>query len=197
MPFGYPAFLEVEGRTAVVIGSLALREGKDAQLREAGAHVEAFADGAWRPEDLDGAFVCVASAADPAERDRIAREARSRGVLVNVMDDVSNCDFAAPAVLRRGDLAIAVSTGGRSPALARRLREELEDRFGPEWAEVLEILRAVREETLPALPDLRERARRWRDALDLAEAERLVRTGRADELRRRLRERLLERGPAS
>jgi precorrin-2 dehydrogenase/sirohydrochlorin ferrochelatase len=192
MPFAYPVFLELEGRRAVVIGSLALREGKDEQLRNAGARVDVFDDGTWRPEDLDGALVCVASAAEQRERDRIARVARARGVLVNVMDDVPNCDFAAPAIVRRGDLVLAISTGGRSPALARRLREELGARFGDEWATVLDVLRGVREETLAALPDIRVRARRWRRALDLDEAAVLVRDGRADELRRRLRERLLE-----
>jgi precorrin-2 dehydrogenase/sirohydrochlorin ferrochelatase len=196
MPFAYPVFLELKGKRAVVIGSHAIREGKDEQLRAAGAAVEVFEDGAWRPEALDGAFVCVASSADRTERDRIAFEARTRGVLVNVMDDVRNCDFAAPAVVRRGDLVLAISTGGRSPALARRLREELETRFGPEWGTVLEILREVRDETLRKLPDARERARRWRTALDLDEAERLVRSGRAAELERRLRERLLGQAAA-
>jgi precorrin-2 dehydrogenase/sirohydrochlorin ferrochelatase len=65
-------------------------------------------------------------------------------VLVNVMDDVPNCDFASPAVVRRGELVLAISTGGRSPALARKVREELERRFGAEWAELLEVLRDVR-----------------------------------------------------
>jgi len=190
MPFGYPVFLELEGRRAVVIGSLAMREGKADQLLAAGANVDVFDDGAWRPSDLEGAFVCVASSPDPAERDRIAAEARARRVLVNVMDDVPNCDFAAPAVVRRGDLVLAISTGGRSPALARRLREELERRFGPEWAIVLDALRDVREETLPELPDLPTRSARWSAALDLDEAEELVRAGRADELRRRLLRRL-------
>jgi precorrin-2 dehydrogenase / sirohydrochlorin ferrochelatase len=193
MPFRYPVFLELQGKRAIVIGSFAVREGKDEQLRAAGARVSVFRDGEWQPDDLDGAFVCVASSSDAAERRRISREARARGVLVNVMDDVSNCDFAAPAVVRRGDLVLAISTGGRSPALARRLREELEARFGPEWAIVLDILRDVRDATLAQLPDLRERARRWNDALDLDEAEELVRSGRAGELGHRLRERLLDR----
>ncbi len=195
MPFAYPVFLELQGKRAVVIGSGALREGKADQLRAAGADVEVFDDGAWRPDDLDDAVVCVASAADPAERDRIAREARARGVLVNVMDDVRNCDFAAPAVVRRGDLVLAISTGGRAPALTRRLREALEAMFGPEWAEVLEVVHAVRAETLSALPELADRSRRWRAALDLDEAQALVGAGRADELRRRLRRRLLDREP--
>jgi precorrin-2 dehydrogenase/sirohydrochlorin ferrochelatase len=193
MPFAYPVFLELEGKRAVVIGSAAVRQGKAEQLRAAGAHVDVLGDGAWTPDDLDGALLCVASSADPADRDRIAAEARARGVLVNVMDDIPNCDFAAPAVVRRGDLVLAISTGGRSPALARRLREELEARFGQEWAEILDVLRDVRQRTLPALPDLRERSTRWQAALDLDEAKALVGDGKADELRRRLLERLLDR----
>jgi precorrin-2 dehydrogenase/sirohydrochlorin ferrochelatase len=191
MPFAYPVFIEVRGRRAVVIGSQAVAERKDSALREAGAEVRVFANGAWAPEDLDGAFLCVASSDDPAERDALARAGRARGVLMNVMDDVPNCDFAAPAVVRRGDLVVAIGTGGRSPALARKVREEIEARFGPEWAEVVETVAAVRAETLPSLPDLRTRAVRWRRALDLDEAGELVRANGADELRRRLLERLL------
>lgn len=191
MPFAYPVLLELSGRRAVVIGSLALAERKDVALRQAGAEVEVFANGAWRPRDLDDAFLCVASSDDAAERDAIAAAARERGVLVNVMDDVPNCDFAAPAVVRRGDLVVAIGTGGRSPAVARKVREDLEARYGEEWAEVLEVIAEVRNETLPALKDLATRARRWRRALDLDEAAALVRARRSDELRRRLLDRLL------
>ena len=191
MPFAYPVFLELSGRHAVVIGALAVAEGKDVALREAGASVDVYPNGGWTPEDLDRAFVCVASSEDPAERDAIAHAARERDVLVNVMDDVPNCDFAAPAIVRRGDLVLAVGTGGRSPAVARMVREDLEARFGPEWAEALAVIAEVRAETLPALGDLANRAKRWRRALDLDEAVGLVREGRPDELRRRLTERLL------
>jgi precorrin-2 dehydrogenase / sirohydrochlorin ferrochelatase len=216
VPFGFPAFLELTGRTVVVIGDGAVRDGKVRGLLAAGAdrvvviapeagdHPDLPGDDGgvtihprpWEPRDLDGAFLCIASSADPGERDEIARAARHRRVLVNVMDDVANCDFAAPAVVRRGDLAIAISTGGRSPAAARRLREMLGDRFGPEWEELIEILRAVREDTLPMLPDIAERSRRWRAALDLDEAQGLVSGGRGDELRARLRRRLIEDGVA-
>jgi siroheme synthase-like protein len=192
--FGYPVLLEIAGRRAVVIGSLALAERKDVALRGAGAEVEVFANGAWTPRDLDGAFLCVASSDDPGERDRIALAARERGVLVNVMDDVANCDFAAPAVVRRGELVIAIGTGGRSPAAARKIREDLESRYGPEWAGVLSIVGEVREATRTELPRLAERARAWRRALDLDEAAALVRADRGDELRRRLTDRLLGAG---
>jgi precorrin-2 dehydrogenase/sirohydrochlorin ferrochelatase len=191
MPFAYPVLIELTGKRAVVIGSFALAERKDVALREAGAEVDVFANGAWRPEDLDGAFVCVASSEVPTERDAVARAARERGVLVNVMDDIPNCDFAAPAIVRRGDLVVAIGTGGRSPALARKVREDIEARYGEEWKDVLAIVARVRSETLPQLTDLATRARRWRKALDLDEAAALVRAHRPDELRRRLLERLL------
>jgi siroheme synthase-like protein len=144
------------------------------------------------PGDLAGAVLCVASAPEPAMRDTIAADARAAGVLVNVMDDVPNCDFAAPAIVRRGDLVIAVGTGGRAPALASRLRTELAGRFGPEWTELVDMVGQVRAETLPHLPDLQDRSRRWKAALDLDELEGLIAAGQADLAATRLRDRLLE-----
>jgi len=214
MPFAYPVFLELGGRRCVVIGENAVREGKVEGLLAAGAgQVIVIADEPagqldaleqehapfvaverreWRPGDLEGAYLCVASDPDAAARAAIAKACRSRAVLVNVMDDIENSDWAAPALVRRGDLVLAISTGGRSPALAKKLRQELEARFGAEWADMLQVLRQVRDETLPDLPDLGERARRWARALDLDEAEELIRDGRNDELADRLRSRLLE-----
>ena len=86
---------------------------------------------------------------------------------------------------------MAISTGGASPALAKKLRLQLSASFGEEWAEVLSVLREVRESTLPFLPDIADRASRWAAALDTAEAAALVREGRADDLRERLIRRLL------
>jgi siroheme synthase-like protein len=169
--------------TVVAVGPAGVLDALEAR----GAVVERRG---FHPGDLAGAFLCVASSDDPGERAAIAREARARGVLVNVMDDVANCDFAAPAVVRRGDLVIAVGTGGRSPALARCLREELSERFGPEWSGVLEVLGRVRDESLRAFPDLGERAARWQAALDTEELTALIRAGRADEAASRLRARL-------
>src|SRR5918996_724471 len=129
-------------------------------------------------------------------RAAIHAEARWRRVLVNVMDDVPHCDFAAPAVVRRGDLAIAISTGGRSPALARRLREELSEQFDSRWAELLDLLGEVRTETLPDLPDYGERARRWQEALDVDALLRLLGQGKRREARAFLLGRLLGSGAA-
>ena len=212
MPFAFPVSLDLADRRCVVIGSLPVREGKVAALLAGGAtDVVVIAttpaatldalDGleavrverrGWAPTDLDGAFLAIAWAPEQAERDRLGREARARGVSVNVVDDIPNCDWAMPSIVRRGDLVLAISSGGASPALTKKLRVELEARFGEEWAEVLVVLREVRRETLPLLQDFAERAARWSAALDLDEAAALVRSGGADELRARLRARLLE-----
>jgi siroheme synthase-like protein len=214
MSFGYPVMLELAGRRCVVIGAQAIRDGKVEGLLAAGADdvlvVEPSVEGrfegvpgvrverrAWRPGDLHGAFLAVASSDDAATRAAIAREARARGVLVNVTDDIPRCDWAAPGVVRRGDLVLAIGTGGVSPAVARLVRERLQQEFGTEWADILRVVGEVRRETLPALPDLAERARRWREALDLDEAGQLVREGRGDELHARLRARLLDEVAAS
>ncbi|MGH2739144.1 MAG: precorrin-2 dehydrogenase/sirohydrochlorin ferrochelatase family protein [Actinomycetota bacterium] len=212
MAFGYPIALDLDGRRAVVIGEEAVRHGKVEGLLAAGASVLVVAKGpgdrlsrleaddrvvvarrGFEPSDLDEAAVCVASSHDPAERAAIATAARRCGVLVNVMDDNRNCDFAAPAIARRGDLAIAISTGGRSPALARRLRIELEERFGTEWGELVDIIGRVREETLAGIPDIEERAKMWDEALgpdELTKLADLVRSGRPKDAELHLRARL-------
>jgi precorrin-2 dehydrogenase/sirohydrochlorin ferrochelatase len=213
--FAYPVSLDVAGRRAVVVGDGAVSLGKADALLAAGALVTVVANGpaqalqrlqeagatverrGFEPADLDGAFLCVAASDDPARRAAIFAEARARGVLVNLVDDTDHCDFAAPAVVRRGELVIAVSTGGRSPALARRLRQLLEERFGPEWEDLAALLGEVREQTLPLLPDLAERSRRWGEALELDELEALARAGRLDQARERLLARLVgQREPA-
>jgi siroheme synthase-like protein len=214
MSFGYPVMLELAGRRCVVIGPQAIHEGKVEGLLAAGADdvlvVEPSLDDrfddvagvqverrAWRPDDLEGAFLAVASSDDGAARAAIAREARARNVLVNVVDDIPRCDWAAPAVVRRGDLVLAIGTGGVSPAVARLVRERLQAEFGTEWAELLRVVGDVRRETLPSLPDLAERGRLWRQALDLDEAAGLIREGRGPELRELLHERLLGEVAAS
>jgi siroheme synthase-like protein len=204
--------LELTGRRAVVIGELAVEAGKVEGLLAAGASVTVIAKGPAGaldrlaadprvevhrrgyagPADLAGAVLCVAHAAEPGVRDAIAADARAAGVLVNVMDDVPNCDFAAPAIVRRGDLIVAIGTGGRAPALASRLRAELGERFGPGWTELVEVVGRVRAETLPRLPDFEDRSRRWKAALDLDELEELVAAGRGELAATRLRDRLLE-----
>lgn len=209
MAFGYPISLEVAGRKAVVIGTVAVALDKAGGLLEAGANVTVVAAEpkdaldrlaaqgvrilvrGYQTGDLAGAFVCVASDPNASVRAAIHAEAVQRGVLINMIDDVPRSHWAAPAVVRRGDLILAISTGGRSPSLARRLREELEEIFGPEWEQALDILADVRAETLPRLPKFEERAARWNEALDTDELIILIRGGKPGEAKSRLVERLV------
>ena len=173
--FAYPIALDLSGRRAVVVGGgeVALRKAR--ALADAGAHVRVVApklvagfteDGRFEclaarheKQHLEGALVAVAATDDEAVNRRVAEDARTAGVLVNVVDRPELCDFIVPAQVRRGDLLIAVSTGGAAPSLARRLRERLEKEFGPEYAMYLAVLGEVREDlkkrNIP--PDLRRR----------------------------------------
>lgn len=148
----FPMFLKLEGRQCVVVGAGPTADGKIGSLLDAGASVRVVApqavqpirkrakDGTidwycrgFEPQDLDGAFLVITATSSPEVNAQVFQEARKRGVLCNSVDDPENCDFYYPAVVNRGDLQIAISTNGRSPALAQRLRKELEEQFGPEY----------------------------------------------------------------
>ncbi|HLJ09263.1 MAG TPA: NAD(P)-dependent oxidoreductase, partial [Acidimicrobiia bacterium] len=134
--------------------------------------------------DLAGAFLAVAATGDAAETARVFAEAERERVLLNAVDDPARCHFAVPAVLRRGDLVVAVSTGGRAPGYAGRLRDELARAVGAEHGTLLDLVASLREE-LPA-----EWAANWRRALD-HDLLGLVRAGRAGDAHALLRAALL------
>jgi precorrin-2 dehydrogenase/sirohydrochlorin ferrochelatase len=160
MAFGYPVLLELAGRRAVVVGEFAVEAGKVEGLLAAGAEVTVVAKGPEAaldrlegdprvvvhrrgyggPDDLAGAVVCVASAAEPAVRDAIAADARAAGVLVNVMDDVPNCDFAAPAIVRRRPGDRHRHRRPRPPPWPAASAPSSADRFGPEWTELMDVV---------------------------------------------------------
>jgi precorrin-2 dehydrogenase len=148
----FPIFLKLAGRTCLVVGAGAIAESKIESLLRAGARVKvvapeatekvrqwadakrvAWRPRAYRPEDLGGAFLVIAATSSAKLHRAIFRQARRSGILCNAVDDPPNCDFYYPAVVRRGSLQIAISTGGESPSLAARLRAELERQFGPEY----------------------------------------------------------------
>src|SRR3984957_1460641 len=160
----FPMFLKLQDRPCLVVGAGAIGEGKAQSLLEAGALVCVVAPGAtqrrqelaatgaitwvkrkFTPADLDGKSLVIAATSSPSVNDLVFRESRKRHVLCNAVDDPPHCDFFYGAVVRRGDLQIAISTNGKSPAFAQRLRELLEQQFGPEFAEKVDDLGAARE----------------------------------------------------
>ena len=149
----FPMFLKLEGRQCLVVGAGKVGEPKIGGLLESGAHVRVVALDAspivrqWarsgkidlelRPfvaDDLDGAFLAVVATNSRTLNERVYHEAQRRRVLCNVVDVPDLCDFFYPAVVRRGDLQIAVSTAGQSPSLAQKIRRQLEKQFGPGYA---------------------------------------------------------------
>jgi len=159
----FPMFLKLEGKRCLVVGAGKVGEPKIAGLIDTGALIHVVAiDGsdavrewaeagkidlelrAFLPADLDGKFLSVIATASNNLNQRIYREAQQRGVLCNVVDVPEYCDFFYPAVVRRGDLQIAISTGGQSPSLAQKLRQQLERQFGPEYSGWVEQLGETR-----------------------------------------------------
>jgi precorrin-2 dehydrogenase/sirohydrochlorin ferrochelatase len=161
-----------------VVGAGTVAESKIASLVEADAQVRVVAPEAtpeirswaqsrrvewqkrgFQPDDLDGAFLVVAATSSTELHEQIFQEATRRGVLCNIVDVPELCDFYYPAVVRRGALQIAVSTSGQSPALAQRLRIELEEQFGPEYEVWLEYLDEARDKLRSQMLDPEERKR--------------------------------------
>jgi precorrin-2 dehydrogenase / sirohydrochlorin ferrochelatase len=161
----FPMFMKLEGRSCLAVGAGTVGEPKIKSLIEAGASVRVVAlqataavaewaqGGAisweareFKSADLDGVFLVIAATNNRDLNATIFHEARQRNILCNVVDDPEYCDFYYPAVVRRGDLQLAISTNGHSPALAQRIRRELEIQFGPEYGEWLEQLGRARQE---------------------------------------------------
>jgi uroporphyrin-III C-methyltransferase/precorrin-2 dehydrogenase/sirohydrochlorin ferrochelatase len=178
--FGYPVSLELTGRRCLVVGEGTLADEKVEGLTEAGADVTVVPAPEYRADLLDEAFLCVVTDASRELHARVAADAGARRVLLNCMDDIPYCDFAAPSIVRRGDLRVSISTGGKAPALAKRLRlkmtEELDEAYGP----LVDLLGEVRAETIGTRGDFETWRRRWQHALDQPLLE-LVRDGRIED----------------
>jgi siroheme synthase-like protein len=198
----YPVFLDLTDGPVLVVGGGSVAEGKVEGLLAAGANVTVVSPAltprlagwvaagrieylarAYQPGDLAGRRLALVATDAPAVSGAVAAEGRERGIWVNVADEPARCDFILPAVIRRGRLVVAVSTGGASPAAARAIREELEGYLTEEHAMLVEVAADVRE-------DLRRRAvspgpARWRGALD-AGLRRLIADKRYRQARARL-----------
>jgi len=199
----YPIFLDLADRPCLVVGGGPVAERKVESLLAVGARVTvvsptvtarlaAWADAgrtthrarAYREDDLAGARIAFAATDDAAVTEAVAADARARGVWVNAADEPARCDFILPSVIRRGRLAVAVSTGGASPAAARAIREELDGYLTERHAVLVDLAADAR-------ADLRARAvsaspRRWQRALGDRRVRRLIADGRYRRARRML-----------
>jgi precorrin-2 dehydrogenase/sirohydrochlorin ferrochelatase len=160
----FPIFVKLKGRLVVVIGGGKIAEEKIPCVLSAGARIRLFAPSItpqiaewvrfgkidWLPKefapaDLQGAFLVIAATSAPGVNASVFREAEARGILCNAVDDIKNCHFYYGSIVQRGDLQIAISTNGKSPALAQRLRKELEAQFAPEYEAWVQWLGAARD----------------------------------------------------
>ena len=149
----FPMFMKLEGRQCLVVGAGKVGEPKIGGLLETGARIRVIALDAspavrewarsgrielelraFTNDDLLGAFLVVVATASRTLNERIYHEAQRLGILCNVVDVPELCDFFYPSIVRRGDLQIAVSTSGKSPSLAQKIRQQLEKQFGPAYA---------------------------------------------------------------
>ena len=174
----FPIFIKLEGRSCLVVGAGEIAKAKIDSLLEAGARITVVApDGepeiqglavagriAWQKRsyqasDLQGAFLVIAATSDTVVNDSVFIAARRLGILCNAVDDPPNCDFYFPAVVRRGDLQLAISTAGESPAFAQKLRRAFENAFDQHLGDWLGAIGQVRREILAAYPASEARKR--------------------------------------
>jgi siroheme synthase-like protein len=167
----YPIFLDIEDRDVVIIGGGPVCERKAETMMKYGARVTVVApefteqitqwakSGAleirkkkYDAADLDGASIVIASTDDEGVNTQIASDCRKRKIPVNVVDVTHLCEFIVPAIVESGSIQLAVSTGGKSPALARTLKEDLQKFVGPEYAEINDLLGTLRPSAKKVLP---------------------------------------------
>jgi precorrin-2 dehydrogenase / sirohydrochlorin ferrochelatase len=181
----YPVYIQLQEQRCVVIGGGKIAEGKVEGLLAAQASVTVISPEltprlrdlvetkqisnlarAYQPGDLTGAFLVIC-AADQAEiNHQVWEEATANRQLVNVVDDTPRCNFIAPSILRKGDLTIAISTSGKAPALAVRLKERFQRELGPEYERFLELAGELREPLARHIPDFETRKALWYELVD-------------------------------
>ncbi|HEY1463015.1 MAG TPA: bifunctional precorrin-2 dehydrogenase/sirohydrochlorin ferrochelatase [Terriglobales bacterium] len=174
----FPMFLKLAGRSALVVGAGVVATPKIESLLQAGARVRVVAPEAsetvqqwaqdgrielatkvFEPADLDNVFIAVVGTSSREVNAQAFQEARLRNILCNVVDDPEHCDFYYPAVVRRGKLQVAISTEGQSPALAQKMRLDLEEQYGPEYEQWIEHLGSERAKLFQKDIDPEERKR--------------------------------------
>jgi len=168
----YLISLDLSGKLCLVVGGGRVAERKVRSLLECGASVrvvgpdltrglKAMAEsgrifyrrGQYHPADLKDAFLVISATDDEEVNRQVAEDCSTRNLIVNIVDDPGKCNFFVPAVVRRGSLSIAISTGGKSPLLARKIREELEMTYGRQYGEFLDLIADLREDIIHSVSD--------------------------------------------
>lgn len=213
----YPVFLDIANKPVVVIGGGTVAQQKVEGLVDAGAQVTIVSPDlnprleelreqsavmhirrTYEPGDLEGYELAFVATDDRSENEKVWQEGRERHIWVNAVDDIPNCDFIMPGIVRKGELIVAISTSGTSPAMARKAREDIEGFLTDEDAAMLdlaaEVRRELRAKEIIILPSCKHCQRNgndvWNAALD-GDVKRLLKEGKRDEAKERLYDLLL------
>jgi len=181
----YPIYVNLRGQLCVVVGGGKIAEGKVEGLLTAGAKVKVISpdltsylrtlskenaiehiERTYQTGDLTGAFMVICATDQVEINHKVWQEASANRQLVNVVDDTPRCNFIAPAILRKGDLTLAISTAGKAPALAVRLKERLQEQLGTEYERFLELSGQLREPLARHVPDFETRKALWYELVD-------------------------------
>jgi precorrin-2 dehydrogenase/sirohydrochlorin ferrochelatase len=176
MPNYYPIYLNLENKRCLVVGGGEVAERKVLTLLEYAARVVVISpqltpklreladeqqiswlERPYQEGDAQEAFLLVGATDDLKLHRQLKTEAEKYNLLVNIVDVPEYCNFIVPSIVKRGDLCISISTGGKSPALAKKIRRQLEQQFGPEYAEFLELMGNWRQDVLQKVPDIKQR----------------------------------------
>src|SRR5688572_17701534 len=202
----YPIYIDIEDRDVVIIGGGNVCTRKAETMMKYGARVtivspqfteeiEGWArDGqlslkrkTYDESDLEGAVLVIASTDHQSVNEQVAADCRRRKIPVNVVDVTPLCEFIVPAIIEKGSIQIAISTGGKSPAIARTLKEDLQRSIGPEYAEINDVLATLRDAAKALLPTDIDR-KRFFDGIIARGVLQLLREGRRDEAYRTIAE---------
>lgn len=206
----YPINLDIRGRQCLVVGGGSVGTRKAITLLDCGAAVTVVSPQAteklhalaragsitlrnrsYRSTDLKNIFLVIGATDDEILNHRISSDADSRKILCNIADRPAACNFILPSIVHRGDLVITISTSGKSPALAKKLRKTLERQFGEEYADLLQLMGAIREKLLRQAHEPETHKHLFNQLIDSGLLE-LIREGRKNEVNRLLKNTLGE-----
>ncbi len=195
----YPIFLDLKNKSVAVVGGGIIAEGKAQQLLEAGAKIYlvspeitvtihqwvenrtiTFRQGEFTPDDLCGAVLVICATNNRAVNESVAQASAARGILCNVVDQTDLCNFITPSLLMRGDLQIAISSGGKSPTVAQRVKREISETIGAEYEIFLNVTATLRVEAKRLIPDFNTRRDFMKSYVE-SDALELIRAGKITE----------------
>lgn len=202
----YPVYLNLKGKKCVVVGAGRVAVRKVGSLLKSGAEVVLISPRIdknlarlsrqkkityrrknFEAKDLSGAFLVIGATDNSRINDEISRVAEEKGILVNIVDLPVRCNFIVPSRVKRGDLSIAISTSGKSPLLAKRIRQELELVYGREYALFLKLMEKLRPEIIKNIPEPKKRAEVFKKIVD-SDIIKLIKQGEKKLVRERIKE---------